>query len=90
MSRDTQKTLGLKTKLKVEKAVASRKRGISADDISKKTGVKPATVRLHLLKLKKAGSISSTKEGRTVLYHPSGSAALANISAILDKNAVSP
>lgn len=68
MSRDTQKQVGLKTKLKVEKAVASRKRGISAADVSAKTGIKPATVRLHLLKGKRAGTITTTKNGRTVLY----------------------
>lgn len=68
MSRDSMKLSGLKKRNKIEKAVGSRKTGISAADIATKTSIKPATVRLHLLALKKSGIVSATRTGRSVLY----------------------
>lgn len=68
MSKDSMRLVGMKTRNKVAKAVESRKKGISAQGISKKTNIKPATVRLHLLALKKAGAISATRSGRSVVY----------------------
>lgn len=68
MSRDTMKSVGLKTKLAVLGAIAGG--SISAQGISEKTGIKPATVRLHLLKAKKSRLITATTQGRSVLYAP--------------------
>lgn len=68
MSRDTMKKVGAKTRSKVQNAVASRKKGISAKEISTKTGIQPATVRLHLLALKKGGIIKASRSGRSVIY----------------------
>lgn len=79
MSKDSMRLVGMKTRNKVAKAVQSRKKGISAQDISEKTNIKPATVRLHLLALKKSGSVSATRTGRSVLYvmnAPAGQVAL--------------
>lgn len=68
MSKDSMKEVGAKTRAKVAKAVSSRKSGISAADIAKKTGCQPATVRLHLLALKKSGAVVPTRVGRSITY----------------------
>lgn len=68
MSKTSMKLVGQRTKLKVLGAVSGG--GISAQDISKKTGILPSTVRLHLLKAKKSRLITAEKKGRSVLYAP--------------------
>lgn len=90
MSRDTMKSVGLKTKLKVLEAVKNNPEGISAKDVATASGLNHSTVRLHLAKAKKSRLVTAEKKGRSVLYAPATNKTAQAAFARMFGTAVSP
>ena len=59
-------------------------RGLSAGDIATRMGVPPATLSFHLKELSNAGLVSSSKQGRSVIYRAEVSSIRALIEFLLE------
>tara|TARA_R110000751_G_scaffold2018_19_gene10757 strand:- start:1806 stop:2081 length:276 start_codon:yes stop_codon:yes gene_type:complete len=56
------------TRLEIYLAIAQATNGITSTEVADQTGTMPNNTSVHLAVLRNAGLVSSTKEGRSVIY----------------------